>query len=117
MRIEIRTGQIFNYEDPQDENRDNVYTFQFSLLYRGQTLSTTLNVSITDIADNVEVNSVVLEGEAVNQLFGLEVFAIPDVSGDGKPEIGTHVVSGVDPRAPTSSEANSTAAFRQASLI
>jgi hypothetical protein len=40
---------------------------------------------------------VIIDGEAINQLFGFNIQHVPDITGDGKPEIATSIVSGLGP--------------------
>ncbi|HEV7690539.1 MAG TPA: hypothetical protein VGO52_06950 [Hyphomonadaceae bacterium] len=95
--IQLETARIFDHDFPADENRDNVYTFGYSVDIRGETLSTTVSVTVTDVADNPRIDSVKIDGEALNQLFGLPISTIPDVTGDGRPEIGVSIMSGRGP--------------------
>lgn len=91
-----RFGAI-DFEEPTDANKDNIYEFRLSGLYRGETLTVDYKVTITDSPDPLTSVSRIIHGEAVNQMFGGSTISIPDITGDGKPEVGTSIMSGLGP--------------------
>lgn len=86
-----------DFEEPTDADKDNVYRFRLSGVFRGETLTTDYTITITDAPDPLIARSRIILGEAVNQMFGGSTVAIPDITGDGKPEIGTSIMSGLGP--------------------
>jgi hypothetical protein len=97
VTIRIQLVGASDFENPSDENGDNVYSFKLTGIYRGETLTTNIAVTITDVLDAASASATVINGEAMNQLFGAPMTSIPDVTGDGKPEIGVSIQSGLGP--------------------
>jgi len=77
-----------NFEFPQDEDRNNVYEFSFSATYNGRNISSDISISVTDVLDQAEVAGRFLVGEVGESGFGTTFTSIPDITGDGRPEIG-----------------------------
>lgn len=103
LEFELMTGGWpYDYDNPTDANRDNVYSFTLQADFSdgntlSKTLSTSVNAVITDVLDGYDADSVVIQGEAINQMFGAPIARIPDITGDGKEEIGVAVVSNRGP--------------------
>ena len=95
--VTLRIVPLFsaNFERPRDADRNNVYLFTINGAFRGTTIATSVTVTISDIADIAEAPASYIVGETDEQRFALPLVAIPDVTGDGRPELGVSIRSGI----------------------
>lgn len=89
--LRIETIGSLSSASPQDENHDNVYQFKIQGNYRGEFLVADVIATITPVT----AKATIIEGEAVTQVFGYPLVPVPDVTGDGRVEIGMAVQSGL----------------------
>ncbi len=90
----LTTSTVFNYEDPQDANADNLYEFQLTGRFQNADLRSDFKVSIIDLDDDAETSAFSILGETALQTFGVPFMEIPDVDGDGNPELAVTNVTG-----------------------
>lgn len=83
----INTSTAFNFEAPLDEDGDNVYMFQISVVFEGETLTADVTVTILDVADEAETDGASLTGSVPGQGFGAVLTTVPDFDGDGVEDI------------------------------
>lgn len=91
----VNTSTVFNFEDPFDANKDNVYTFGIQGDYKGDGFRADIEVTITDVVDAAEAKAFVVSGEIASQDFSVPLVEIADFTGDGQSELGVSVQSGV----------------------
>jgi hypothetical protein len=87
VRVLMQRDRIFDFELPQDANKDNVYVFALTGNYLGNALQSDITVTITDKPDKAIGFGKSILGAERQQLFGFPLAAIPDVTGDGKLDI------------------------------
>src|SRR5262249_37599620 len=92
--LRITPTQNFDFEAPVDADHDNVYRFQVGIPFQGSTGTAAVAITVTDVLDGITATGTAIEGEAINQFFGVPLSAIPDVTGDGKPELGVSLQYG-----------------------
>ena len=95
--MRIGTSDSFNFEDPLDEDRDNIYEFEITGDYKGDPLSADIEVTITDVLDEAEASAVKFNGEDGNPGFGIPLMRLPDYTGDGNFEIAVSNITGSGP--------------------
>tara|TARA_Y100000052_G_scaffold13882_1_gene13455 strand:+ start:116278 stop:118134 length:1857 start_codon:yes stop_codon:yes gene_type:complete len=77
----------FNYEAPEDANGDNVYQFTVSGVYKGETLSANVSLTVNDVVDAAETDAgQMFTAETLFYTFASSLL-LPDLTGDGLPEI------------------------------
>lgn len=101
-------GALFNFENPQDDNEDNVYEIDVSATFDGREVTTKIEFEITDVLDAAEKPAAaIIYGEGTrqsnragnDQMFGAPVEVISDITGDGKPEVAVSIQTGSGPAA------------------
>ncbi len=90
----LLTSQVFNFEQPMDEDADNIYEFDLTGTFQGEDLSSEFRVQILDVDDDAETTGFTVAGETALQTFGIPFSKIPDVSGDGNDELAVTNVTG-----------------------
>ncbi len=93
VQLELVPLQDFDFESPADANRDNVYELTLGVQYNTQTISRTVTITVTDVAEPRVVQARWFSSEFSNQDFAERATVLPDVTSDGVPEIGVSVVS------------------------
>jgi len=97
------SGALFNFEDPQDENRDNIYEINLSATFNDREITSKVEFEVTDVLDAAEKTAAsIVYGEGSrqgntagnDQMFGAPVEIISDISGDGKPEVAVSIQTG-----------------------
>ena len=84
----VVTIATYNFEDPIDENKDNVFEFEIQGNYKGEVLSAEITVNLTDVLDSAETDGKALVSDTLFQKLGAHLEALPDLTGDGLPELG-----------------------------
>lgn len=95
VTVRIIPNFTFNYERPQDANRDNIYNFTATGMYRGTTITVGFTITITDVNDQAETAVTYIAGETNMPRFGHPLIAVPDISGDGRFELGMSLQDGI----------------------
>jgi len=104
----LGSGASFNFEDPQDDNADNIYEFDVKTMFQGRAITAKGRFEVTDVLDAAEVEAATIvfgEGSRQtntagnDQMFGAPAEIISDITGDSKPEIGVSIQTGSGPAA------------------
>ena len=83
VSLQYRTTRSFDFENPEDENQDNVYSFVYVFDYGDTTYATPVEISVTDVREPIAV-----EGSGFRLEFEPTATAVmPDVTGDGFPDV------------------------------
>jgi len=92
--VDLTTLSLLNFESPADVNGDNIYEFTLEVRYNGEVIPVAVTVTVTDIVDGAETTASVIASLAGDRRFGDVLRLLPDVSGDGDPDLAASVSSG-----------------------
>ena len=92
ITLSVLTIATYNFEDPIDENEDNVFEFEIQGTYKNEVLSAEITVNLTDVLDSAETDGKALVSDALFQPLGAQLEVIPDLTGDGASELGVPVL-------------------------
>ena len=82
------SSDVGNFENPADDDLNNVYEFTVSGTYQGQNISADITITVTDVLDMAEAVGKPFLASMNQRRFGETFVAIPDITGDGRAEIG-----------------------------
>tara|TARA_B100000678_G_scaffold75577_1_gene62188 strand:- start:26207 stop:28042 length:1836 start_codon:yes stop_codon:yes gene_type:complete len=78
---------VFNFENPEDENKDNIYEFQVTGTYKGETLRANVRLTVEDVIDAAETTAGQMYTSKKLFYTMASSISLPDITGDGLPEI------------------------------